>query len=161
MRSTRGCAGSRAGSTCCRWRGGRAAARGRAPARALAITFDDGYADNATVAAPILLRLGLPATFFVATGFLDGGRMWNDTVIEAVAPRRGPVLDLAPLGLGGTRSPMHGSAGNDRPAARRAQVSCRSSSVLETANRIAESSAPICPDDLMMCGPVSGCTRPA
>jgi peptidoglycan/xylan/chitin deacetylase (PgdA/CDA1 family) len=36
----------------------------------LSITFDDGYLDNATVAAPILKRLQLPATFFIATGFI-------------------------------------------------------------------------------------------
>ena len=36
----------------------------------LSITFDDGYLDNAEVAAPILRRFGLPATFFVTTGFL-------------------------------------------------------------------------------------------
>ncbi len=73
---------------------------GALPERPLAVTFDDGYADNAKLAAPILMKLGIPATFFVATGFLDGGRMWNDTVIEAVRAARGPVLDLAPLGLG-------------------------------------------------------------
>ena len=73
---------------------------GKLPPRALAITFDDGYANNATVAAPILQRLGLHATFFIATGFLDGGRMFNDTVIEAVRAFRGERLDLEPLGLG-------------------------------------------------------------
>lgn len=73
---------------------------GRLPPRALAITFDDGYANNATVAAPILKRLGLHATFFIATGFLDGGRMFNDTVIEAVRGFRGRELDLQALGLG-------------------------------------------------------------
>lgn len=64
------------------------------PARALAITFDDGYADNHDVALPVLRRHGLSATFFVATAFLDGGRMWNDSVIESVraAPEAG--IDL-------------------------------------------------------------------
>jgi peptidoglycan/xylan/chitin deacetylase (PgdA/CDA1 family) len=36
----------------------------------LSITFDDGYLDNVEVAAPILLRLQLPATFFVTTAFI-------------------------------------------------------------------------------------------
>jgi peptidoglycan/xylan/chitin deacetylase (PgdA/CDA1 family) len=36
----------------------------------LSITFDDGYRDNFEVAAPILHRLKLPATFFVTTGFI-------------------------------------------------------------------------------------------
>lgn len=70
-------------------------AQGTLPARAMAITFDDGYADNQQVAAPILRRYGLSATFFVATGFLDGGRMWNDTVIEAVRRTTAERLDLS------------------------------------------------------------------
>lgn len=70
------------------------------PARALAITFDDGYADNHQVACGILRRLGLSATFFIATGFLGGGRMFNDTVIESVRRITAPSLDLRRLGLG-------------------------------------------------------------
>ena len=77
-----------------------ALAQGNIPARALAITFDDGYADNFTVALPILRELGLSATFFIATGFLDGGRMWNDTVIEAIRDAKGNELDLTMVGLG-------------------------------------------------------------
>jgi len=60
---------------------------GTLPARAACITFDDGYADNCHVAMPILQRHSLTATFFIATGFLDGGRMWNDTIIETVRRR--------------------------------------------------------------------------
>lgn len=57
---------------------------GRLPSRAIAITFDDGYRDNHDVALPILTRLKLPATFFVATGFLGSHSMFNDVLIEAV-----------------------------------------------------------------------------
>ena len=70
------------------------------PACAAAITFDDGYADNCTVAMPILQSHGLTATFFIATGYLDGGRMWNDTVVEAVRRCRTANLDLSAEGLG-------------------------------------------------------------
>lgn len=74
--------------------------RGALPARALAITFDDGYADNEQIAAPILQRFGLPATFFVATGFLGGTNMWNDRVIEAIRHCRAVELDLSDFGIG-------------------------------------------------------------
>jgi peptidoglycan/xylan/chitin deacetylase (PgdA/CDA1 family) len=37
----------------------------------LSITFDDGYADNADLALPVLERWSLPATFFVATSFME------------------------------------------------------------------------------------------
>ncbi len=69
------------------------------PPRSLVITFDDGYADNADVALPILQRLGLRATFFISTGFLDGGRMWNDSVIECVRASSKESIDLAAFGL--------------------------------------------------------------
>lgn len=73
---------------------------GTLPARAACITFDDGYADNLDVALPILTSYGLPATIFVATGFLGGGRMWNDTIIELVRHFDGLEWDLSELGLG-------------------------------------------------------------
>jgi peptidoglycan/xylan/chitin deacetylase (PgdA/CDA1 family) len=73
---------------------------GTLPAAALAITFDDGYAENLTIAAPVLRKHGLPATVFVATGYLDGGSMFNDLVIEAFRSTERPALDLASLGLG-------------------------------------------------------------
>lgn len=73
-------------------------AAGTLPPRAAAITFDDGYVNNLEVAVPVLRALGLPATFYVATGFIDGEAMFNDVAIEAV---RGAarVLDLRELGL--------------------------------------------------------------
>lgn len=74
--------------------------RGTLPARAACITFDDGYADNWHVAVPILQAHGLTATFFIATGFLDGGRMWNDTIVEAIRGCAATVLDLSALDLG-------------------------------------------------------------
>jgi peptidoglycan/xylan/chitin deacetylase (PgdA/CDA1 family) len=46
--------------------------------RRVAITFDDGYADNALVAAPVLAAAGLPATFFVASALLASGGQWWD-----------------------------------------------------------------------------------
>jgi peptidoglycan/xylan/chitin deacetylase (PgdA/CDA1 family) len=70
------------------------------PARAAAITFDDGYADNCTHALPILQRHGAHATFFIATGFLNGGRMWNDTIIESIRHTRHEAIDLTSFGLG-------------------------------------------------------------
>lgn len=73
---------------------------GSLPSRAACITFDDGYADNLEVAWPILKRFGLPATVFVSTGYLDGGRMWNDSIIESVRRINGNELNLEDIGLG-------------------------------------------------------------
>ncbi len=72
---------------------------GTLPSRAACITFDDGYADNAEIALPILQKYGLPATFFIAAGFIGGGMMWNDRVIEIIRRASGNSLDLSSLGL--------------------------------------------------------------
>jgi len=70
------------------------------PSRAVCITFDDGYADNAEIALPILKKYSAVATFFVSSGVLNGGRMWNDSVIESIRRAQGDILDLTQLGLG-------------------------------------------------------------
>ncbi len=73
--------------------------RGTLPVRSACVTFDDGYADNVAVASPILRRRGIPATFFLATSFFNGGRMWNDSVIETFRRAQGDTLDARCVGF--------------------------------------------------------------
>jgi peptidoglycan/xylan/chitin deacetylase (PgdA/CDA1 family) len=68
--------------------------QGTLPANASVVTFDDGYENNASVALPILQKLNLSATFFIASDFLNGGAMWNDKVIETVRHWPGDTIQL-------------------------------------------------------------------
>ncbi|MBK8689373.1 MAG: polysaccharide deacetylase family protein [Betaproteobacteria bacterium] len=128
----------------------RALSAGTIPERAASITFDDGYADNVEIALPILRELRLPATFFIATGFLNGGRMWNDSVIEAVRKTALPHLDLTALGL----NVYH--LGSDESRRRAIQsilsgIKYRGPSAREEAVAHLVENARVCvPDDLMM-----------
>jgi peptidoglycan/xylan/chitin deacetylase (PgdA/CDA1 family) len=120
------------------------------PERPLSITFDDGYADNVNVALPILSRLGLHATFFVATGFLDGGRMWNDTVIEAIRAHQGDRLDFRELNL---RCYQTASIDDRRSTIDALLLELRYKAMdtrIELVHRIARIIGHELPDDLMM-----------
>jgi peptidoglycan/xylan/chitin deacetylase (PgdA/CDA1 family) len=65
-----------------------------APGRVV-LTFDDGYASVYRHAFPVLDRLGLPATVFVATDFVGGGGlMWWDRLRLAVRNTRAAALTL-------------------------------------------------------------------
>jgi peptidoglycan/xylan/chitin deacetylase (PgdA/CDA1 family) len=54
------------------------------PDDAVAVTFDDGFANNYTHAWPVLERHGVPATIYLSTGFIGKGRrMWSDQLEAA------------------------------------------------------------------------------
>jgi peptidoglycan/xylan/chitin deacetylase (PgdA/CDA1 family) len=48
-----------------------------APAGAVVITMDDGYADNRGLAAPLLRRFGFPATVFAVSDRIGGAADWD------------------------------------------------------------------------------------
>ncbi len=125
-------------------------ATGNIPPRSVCISFDDGYADNFEIALPILNRVGLCASFFITTAFLDGGMMWNDMVAEALKLQRLDTLDLRDIGLG-----QHPVASlSDRRAAyfRLVRKIKYESAQLRTtlAIEVARHAEVECPDKLMM-----------
>jgi peptidoglycan/xylan/chitin deacetylase (PgdA/CDA1 family) len=64
-------------------------ARNRLPPRSIALTFDDGYLDSLTAAAPVLEACGLPATFFVVTTMHERPReFWWDALERALGNDR-------------------------------------------------------------------------
>ena len=53
----------------------------------VAITFDDGYADNLQNAAPLLEKYDTPCTFFIASGYIGGDReFWWDELEQLAWP---------------------------------------------------------------------------
>jgi peptidoglycan/xylan/chitin deacetylase (PgdA/CDA1 family) len=64
------------------------------PRHCVALTFDDGYRDTATVAWPLLKRYGLSATWFVAVGAIEQGILWPDTLRYAVHHSRLSEVEL-------------------------------------------------------------------
>ena len=54
---------------------------GDLPKKSVALTFDDGYANNAKYADAILMNLGVKATMYLATNYIGTGRlMWSDEI---------------------------------------------------------------------------------
>lgn len=74
--------------------------QGTLPAGSVCVTFDDGYRDNYDVALPILSALNLHATFFIATGYLGDGVMWNDVVRQTIKYTSLKELDLRDFSMG-------------------------------------------------------------
>lgn len=68
------------------------------PAKALAITFDDGLKSNYQLGFPVLKEFGLPATIFLTTGFLDGlHRLWFQELDRAFKARGAASAELSQM----------------------------------------------------------------
>jgi peptidoglycan/xylan/chitin deacetylase (PgdA/CDA1 family) len=69
--------------------------KGDLPERAVLITFDDGYRNNLTLAAPILLKHGVPALISVTTGYIGTGRMlWTDELNRRILHSAAKTIPL-------------------------------------------------------------------
>lgn len=65
-------------------------------ANTVAISFDDGWKDNYEYAYPVLKELGLPATIFLATSFINSDKtFWSDATPCAVSKMRNTSFDKA------------------------------------------------------------------
>jgi len=73
------------------------------PKRAFSVTFDDGFENNYSMAAPILDDLEIPATFYVTTDFVDSNRAsWIDRIEYAIERTKRVNLKLHLSGVQGT-----------------------------------------------------------
>ncbi|WP_165967309.1 polysaccharide deacetylase family protein [Luteimonas aestuarii] len=80
--------------------------------RLVLVTFDDGYRDNHELAFPVLQAHGVPATFFIATGFIDHPSIpWWDEIAWLSRSTQAARIPLAPwfakpLQVGHRRTPL-------------------------------------------------------
>lgn len=66
---------------------------------AVAVTFDDGYVDNLTAGLPRLAAAGVPATVFLATGFIDRREpFWWDEIAGLVLREDAPETFAVEIG---------------------------------------------------------------
>ena len=96
-------------------------ARGRPPERAVALTFDDGFASVVDHALPLLLERGFPATVFCVAGYLGGLNDWP------TEPARPPAALATPPRWPAGRRPLEiGSHGIQHAPLGLAEVTSRS-----------------------------------
>ena len=98
--------------------------QGKSVRNMVALTFDDAYQDFFENAKPTLDQLGVPATIFVATGYI-GRSYWWDEVVDRLRPDKAttPKLELFWDKAGKAR--RYAGLTSRRRAARAAQEICR------------------------------------
>ncbi len=70
------------------------------PKRPIIVSFDDGFDDNYHNAFPILKSLDMPATFFIATGYIGGDKpFWFDLAAHILYRAPAGVMPFQELGL--------------------------------------------------------------
>ncbi|NER47748.1 MAG: polysaccharide deacetylase family protein [Symploca sp. SIO1A3] len=75
---------------------------GKVPQGSVAITFDDGYANNLHQAKPLLERYGVPGTVFVSSGYLNSHReFWWDE-LDRVLLQPGRLPEKLSLNINGS-----------------------------------------------------------
>jgi peptidoglycan/xylan/chitin deacetylase (PgdA/CDA1 family) len=68
------------------------------------ITFDDGYCSNHRLGLPALQQFDVPATVYLATGFIGTDRLiWTIELDLMFQQTRRPRIDLRPIGLSAVR----------------------------------------------------------
>lgn len=60
------------------------------PPKSVAVTFDDGYADNLYIAKPILEKYEIPATVFICTGYTGKEFWWDELAHLVISSRADP-----------------------------------------------------------------------
>lgn len=101
---------------------------------AVALTFDDGFANFATDAWPVLRDLDFPATIFVPTDRVGGTNAWEDSQSE-IPPM--PLLDWAGLGRLAEAGVEVGSHTRTHPDLRKLHPERCRDEVVGSADRIA------------------------
>jgi len=128
---------------------------GRTVAGTIAVTFDDGYADNLEVAAPVTATLGVPITVFVTTQpvFAETPFWWDELPI-ASAEAGSPAIPNAPDA--DTVQQWHLTLRRESGARRAALL--REITAVASYQRRADAGRPMTPDELRRLAALPGIT---
>lgn len=85
----------------------------RPPKNPVLITFDDGYRSCLEIATPILRKVGIPATFFVATRYIEERRLfwWERVTVLLDRARKAGLRGEVALPTYSLRFSLHGGGG--------------------------------------------------